>query len=111
MLRIILMVLLIPLDEHAGDNFFQAYWHILSDPAHVAVEITLTILLDVVLLGMFWPMLKTYVNSRLARQHEQLDAEHGITHHGDHVHREPSKVPTDVPTDVPTEVCEDQPQA
>ena len=101
-MRMILVFYVIPLDEHPGDNFFQAYWHILSDPAHVAVEITLTILLDVVLLGMFWPMLKTYVNSRLQRQHEQLDAEHGITHHGDHVHRETPQAPADT--------CEDPAQ-
>jgi hypothetical protein len=95
----ILMFFLIPLDEHPGDNFIQGYWHILSDPAHLAVEVTLTILLDVVLLGMFWPMIKTYINSRLARQHEQLDAEHGISHHGDHIHRDP--------VDVPEDACED----
>lgn len=76
----------IALDEQPGDNFFQAYWHILSDPAHVAVEITLTILLDGVLLGLLWPMVRTYVNSRLQRQHEELDAEHGVMHHDDHVH-------------------------
>ncbi|HVX53663.1 hypothetical protein [Nocardioides sp.] len=81
-----LAALLIPLDEHPGDNFFQAYWHILSDPAHCAVEITLTILLDGLLLGLLWPMVKTYVNSRLQRQHAELDAEHGIHHHEDHVH-------------------------
>ncbi|MCL2542727.1 MAG: hypothetical protein FWE71_09765 [Nocardioidaceae bacterium] len=79
---------LIPLDEQPGDNFFQAYWHILSDPAHCAVEVTLTILLDVVMLGMLWPLVKGYVNSRLQRQHAELDKEHGISHHGDHVHRE-----------------------
>ena len=98
------MILLVPLDEHPGDNFIQAYWHILSDPAHIAVELTLMLLLDGLLLGLAWPAIKQYVNYRLQRQHEQLDAEHGITHHGDHIHREPPVVP-------PAAVCEDEPQA
>jgi hypothetical protein len=33
-------------------------------------------------------MAKTYVNTRLQRQHDELDAEHGIHHHEDHVHVE-----------------------
>lgn len=77
---------IIPLDEQPGDNFIQAYWHILSDPAHLMVEVTLTLVLDVVLLGMCWPIVRNYVNSRLQRQHDELDAEHGIAHHEDHVH-------------------------
>jgi hypothetical protein len=80
------LMFIIPLDEHPGDNFIQAYWHILSDPAHFMVEVTLTIFLDVLLLGMAWPVVKNYVNSRLQRQHDELDAEHGIEHHDDHVH-------------------------
>jgi hypothetical protein len=87
-MRMIVMFIL-PLDEHPGDNFFQGYWHILTDPAHIAVEITLMIVLDGILLGLLWPMIKTYVNARLQRQHAELDAEHGIHHHEDHVHVEP----------------------
>lgn len=88
---------LIPLDEQPGDNFFQAYWHILSDPAHLAVEVTLMIVLDGILLGLLWPMIRSYVNAKLQRQHEELDAEHGIKHHGDHVHLDPP----------PPEECDD----
>jgi len=83
-----IVMFIIPLDEHPGDNFFQAYWHIFTDPAHFAVEVTLTLLLDVLLIGVLLPMAKTYVNSRLQRQHDELDAEHGIHHHEDHVHAE-----------------------
>ena len=81
---------ILPLDEHPGDNFFQAYWHIFTDPAHFAVEVTLTLLLDVLLIGFLYPLVKSYVNDRLQRQHAELDAEHGIHHHADHVHVEPN---------------------
>ena len=79
---------LISLDEQPGDNFGQAYWHILSDPAHLMVEVTLTILIDVILLGVIWPLVRNFVREQLQRQHAELDAELGVVHHDDHVHHE-----------------------
>lgn len=75
------------MEEVTGQGFLKEYWSILTDPAHVAVEITLMILLDGLLLGLLWPMIRRYVNRKLHQQHEILDAEHGIQHHDDHVHR------------------------
>jgi ABC-type nickel/cobalt efflux system permease component RcnA len=77
---------IVPFAEVEGQGFVKEYWSILTDPAHFAVEVTITILLDVLLLGTIWPLVKTYVNAKLQRQHDQLDAEHGIHHHEDHVH-------------------------
>jgi hypothetical protein len=90
------MILMLVLEAEGGP-FLHEYWSILTDPAHVAVEITLTILLDVVLLGMLWPLIKGYFNARLARQHELLDKEHGIVHHDDHVHHGDHVHPMDEP--------------
>jgi hypothetical protein len=80
------MLHVLPLEEVTGQGFFKEYWSILSDPAHLAVEVTITLVLDVLLIGTVLPMAKTYVNYRLQRQHAELDAEHGIHHHEDHVH-------------------------
>ena len=44
------MLTLLFAEEHHGGGFFAEYWSILTDPAHVAVEVTLTILLDGVIL-------------------------------------------------------------
>jgi hypothetical protein len=74
--------------DHAG-GFFAEYWEILSNPAHMAVEITLMFLIDVILLGLLWPLVRRFIEARLHRQHEQFDREHGIHHHGDHVHIDP----------------------
>lgn len=81
----------IPLDAMPGDDWFMRYWHILSDTAHLSVELTLTIVIDVLLLGLAWPAFKNFVNARLEAQHAQLDQEHGIHHHDDHVHVDKSK--------------------
>ena len=69
------------------DHFIEEYFHILSDPAHLAVEITIMILLDFIFLGLIYPILKSRLSKALHKEHKRLDAEHGVTHHGDHVHR------------------------
>ncbi|RNL79689.1 hypothetical protein [Nocardioides marmorisolisilvae] len=76
----------IPLEEAHGGGFLHEYWSILTDPAHVSVELTLTLLFDGLLLGVLWPLIRAYFNHVLERQHAALDEEHGIVHHGDHVH-------------------------
>ena len=78
--------MLIPLAEAHGGGFPHEYWSILTDPAHVAVEVTLMILLDGLLLGVLWPLIRAYLHHVLERQHAALDEEHGIVHHGDHIH-------------------------
>jgi hypothetical protein len=74
---------------HSGGGFLAEYWEILTNPAHMAVEITLMFLIDVILLGLLWPLVRRFIDARLHRQHEQFDREHGIHHHGDHVHIDP----------------------
>jgi len=97
------MILMFTLLEAQGQGFLREYWSILTDPAHVSVEITLTILLDGLLLGLVWPLIRRYFHSVLERQHAALDEEHGIVHHGDHIHHE-----TGADTHVhPSVQCED----
>lgn len=86
-----LTTLLIAAEEHHahGGGFVAEYWEILSNPAHLAVEITLMFLIDVLLLGLLWPLVRRFIDARLHRQHEEFDREHGIEHHGDHVHIDP----------------------
>lgn len=75
-----------------GQGFLADYWSLLTDPAHVAVELTLMLLLDGVLLGLLWPLVRRFIDAKLHRQHERFDEEHGIHHHGDHVHIDPEIV-------------------
>lgn len=87
---ILMLMSLILEAEHAhGEGFLAEYWSILTDPAHVAVEVTLMILLDGFLLGLLWPLVRTYVNTKLRAQHAEFDREHGIHHHDDHIHYDP----------------------
>ena len=80
------------LEEVTGQGFLAEYWSILTDSAHLAVEVTITVLLDGVLLGLLWPMIRRFIDQKLRRQHEVFDREHGIHHHGDHVHIDPAVV-------------------
>lgn len=78
--------------EVTGHGFWPEYWSILTDRAHIAVELTIVVLLDGVLLGLLWPMVRRFVDHKLHRQHEVFDREHGIHHHDDHVHIDPAIV-------------------
>lgn len=89
------------------DDFLHHYTEILTDPAHLAVEVTLMLVVDVLFLGLIWPFITRYFNHKLHQQHAILDAEHGIQHHDDHVHHVDHVHP--VAAEVPAEAvaCED----
>lgn len=74
-----------------ADEFLHHYWEILSDPAHLAVEITLMLVVDILFLGLVWPLLSRWVRNHihrdLEREHQVLDVEHGITHEASGVHQ------------------------
>jgi len=74
--------------HHDEGGFFSQYFGLLTNPAHIAFELTLVVVIDGILLGLLVPTIRRYVNYRLQRQHAELDAEHGIRHHDDHVHVE-----------------------
>lgn len=74
-------------------GFFAEYLHIISDPAHFAAEVTFMLILDGIVLGIFFPLLKAaaakvarnsvaaVVEQRVMAEHAALDAEHGIPAH------------------------------
>jgi hypothetical protein len=88
----VVMSILLPLEEVHNQGFLAEYWSILADPAHISVELTLMLVFDGLLLGLLWPMVRRFVDAKLSTQHEQYDREHGIHHHGDHVHIDPAIV-------------------
>src|SRR6185295_3757330 len=49
-LRMVLMLTSLVQEGHPGGGFLSDYWSILTDPAHIAVEVTLMVLLDGLLL-------------------------------------------------------------
>jgi hypothetical protein len=61
-------------------TFLDHYGELLSDPAHTAVELTFTILVDGLVLGLLWPLVRRFIDRRLQRQHRLLDEEHGYVH-------------------------------
>ena len=80
----VIPLLLVLHDSHEETgNFLHDYWQLLTDPVHLSVEITITLLFDVLLLGLLWPTIVRFVKRRLEASHRELDEEHGITHHPD----------------------------
>ncbi len=57
-------------------EFLGHYLEILSDPAHLAVEVTIMLVVDVLFLGLIWPLIRKAIH----REHRLIDAEHGVTH-------------------------------
>ena len=76
---------------HAG-GFFEEYVSLLTDPAHIALELTFLVTVDLLLVGLLWPLIKRFLDVKLHKQHEQFDREHGIHHHDDHIHFNPEIV-------------------
>lgn len=80
------------------NDFLGHYAEILADPAHLAVEITLQVIVDGLLLGVVWPFVKRHIHADIAAEHKILDAEHGITHHETTVTRPPESTALDART-------------
>jgi hypothetical protein len=56
------------------------YTEMITDPAHTLVELTFILVVDVIFLGLLWPLAKRAVNKRVNAEHKVLDQEHGIKH-------------------------------
>ncbi len=56
------------------------YAEMMTDPAHTLVELTFILVVDVLFLGLLWPLAKRAVNKRVNDEHKVLDQEHGVEH-------------------------------
>lgn len=45
-------------------SFLDEYFHLLTNPAHIAFELTLMLIIDVLIIAIIWPKLKAYVIRR-----------------------------------------------
>ncbi len=57
------------------------YGEMMTDPAHTLVELTFILVVDVLFLGLLWPLAKKAVNKRVEAEHKTLDKEHGVDEH------------------------------
>ena len=61
-------------------EFWHEYLHIFLDPAHLSAEVTFTIMVDVLFLGLVLPFINKLINNKIRREHKRIDAEHGVKH-------------------------------
>lgn len=68
--------------------FWDEVFSITFDPAHILAEVFWQIVFDVVLVAFLYGVVfKRWLLPRLRKQiHRELDSEHGIEHHDDHIH-------------------------
>lgn len=63
-------------------DFAQEWWHIVTDPAHAAAEVTFMLVADVLFAMILWPLIKVALKRAVKREHNKIDAEHGVENHG-----------------------------
>jgi hypothetical protein len=76
--------------DHADESmsFWDEVVSITFDPAHIAGEVFWQLVFDVVLVAFLYGVVfKKWLLPKLRKQlHTELDNEHGIEHHDDHIH-------------------------
>ena len=46
---------------HGTEGFWDKYLELLGDPAHWAFEITVTVIVDLIIIGLLWPLVVRWV--------------------------------------------------
>ncbi len=62
------------------DHFIEEFAHLASDPAHLAFEVATTIVIEGILLGLLWPLVKRHIHRDIAHEHAKIEDEHGLEH-------------------------------
>lgn len=57
-------------------EFLTHFLELATDPAHLAFEVATTFVLEILILGLLWPL----IARRIRREHKTIDAEHGVNH-------------------------------
>ena len=55
---------------------------LVTDPAHLAYEVLTTALIEGLILGLLWPLIKRRIRREVEAEHTVLDIEHGVEAHG-----------------------------
>lgn len=65
------------------NEFLHHYREIMLDPAHMMAELTQTLVIEGMLLGIIWPLIiRPLVKRMVRKEHLTIDAEHGVINHG-----------------------------
>lgn len=74
------------------------FLELVTDPAHLAFEVFTTLVLEILILGLLWPV----IARRIRREHRTIDAEHGVDHHDWFFNDNPALDPDAPITFIPT---------
>ena len=69
-------------------SFWDELWAITFDPAHIVSELIWQIVFDGLFVALLYGVIfKRWLLPKLRKEiHEEIDEEHGIEHHDDHIH-------------------------
>jgi hypothetical protein len=62
-------------------EFWNDYLHVAFDPAHIAGELTFTLVFDGLVLAILVPLFRMAIKNLRKSIHTELDEEHGIEPH------------------------------
>jgi hypothetical protein len=72
------MMILAECETHC--TLVRSYLGLLTDVPHILFEVTLTLIQDVLIGLLLWPLIKRAMRRWRAQVHEEIDAEHGVSH-------------------------------
>lgn len=62
------------------NEFLSHFGELVSDPAHLAFEVFTTLVIEGLLLGLLWPLVKRHFHRDIRQEHQRIEAEHGLVH-------------------------------
>lgn len=69
--------------EHEG-GLWERYIDLITDPAHLMLEGTLVLVIDVLIGLVFWPLIKRWAMPRFKKALDEYHVEHDAEHHAGH---------------------------
>lgn len=80
------------MDSHEGETFWEEFWHVFLDPAHILSEIAWHIIIEILIITfVYGVVIKKIILPKLRKEiHREIDEEHGIQHSADAENENPT---------------------
>lgn len=80
------------MDSHEGATFWEEFWHVFTDPAHILSEIAWHLIIEILIIAFIYGVvIKKIILPKLRKEiHREIDEEHGIQHNADTENEKPT---------------------
>lgn len=70
-------------EVHGGESLWDSYLDLVTDPAHLLLELTLILIIDVIIGMVAWPFIKAAISRHDARKHPERNCDHAQANDGE----------------------------